>query len=125
MSKSKQKGTAFEVQVADYLSCVLGDDRIERRTLGGANDRGDIAGCSIRGGRVVIECKNCKRSELAKWMDEAEMERGNDGAEFAFVVHKRKGCGAANMGRTYATTDLETLAALMVGRRDLLCEVSA
>ena len=125
MSKNKQKGTAFEVQVADYLSHVLGDDRIERRTLGGANDRGDIAGCSIRGGRVVIECKNCKRAELAQWMDEAEVERGNDDAEFAFVVHKRKGCGAANMGRTYATTDLETLAALMAGRRGLLNEVCA
>ena len=120
MSKQKTKGSAFEKLVADFLARALGDDRIERRTVQGANDRGDIAGFRIHGKRAVIECKNCVRLELAKWMDEAETERCNDDADFAFVVFKRKGCGEKSIGRTYVLTDLETLAALSAGSRDLL-----
>lgn len=120
MSKQKQKGSAFEAQVVEYLRTVLGDDRIERRTTGGVNDRGDISGIRINGQRVVIECKNHRSMELSQWLDEAEVERGNDDAQFAFVVHKRKGRGAKNMGETYATCSLETLAALIAGSRDML-----
>ena len=120
MSKSKRKGTSFEVQVVDYLRWALGDDRIERRALSGANDRGDVSGVYLRGKRVVLECKNKQRMELSEWVDEAEDERRNDGAEFAFVVHKRRGRGEAKMGETYVTCTLETLAAVIVGGRELL-----
>lgn len=120
MSKSKQRGTSFEVQTVEYLRRVLGDDRIERRALNGINDRGDIAGVTIRGKRTVIECKNAKRMELAAWLDEAEAERRNDDAEFAVVVHKRRGCGEAKFGGNYATMSLETLASIIAGARCLL-----
>lgn len=113
MSKEKRKGTAFETQVVEYMRRVLDDDRIERRPCNGVNDRGDISGVMLRGKRVVLECKNAKRMELASWIDEAERERGNDCAEFAFVVHKRRGCGDKNMGDTYVTCTLETLCALI------------
>lgn len=120
MSKQKQKGSSFEQQVVDYLSTVLDDDRIERRTTSGKNDRGDISGIRIHGERVVIECKNHAKMELSQWLDEAEVERGNDDAGFAFVVHKRKGRGDKRMGETYATCTLETLAALIAGNREVL-----
>ena len=120
MSKQKQKGSRFEQQAADYLSRVLGDDRIERRALNGTNDRGDIAGVTIRGKRTVIECKNARRMELAAWIDEAEAERANDDAEFAVVVHKRRGCGEKSFGGNYATMSLETLASIIAGARCLL-----
>ena len=120
MSKSKQKGSAFEKQVADYLVRVLGDSRIERRVTCGAKDRGDIAGVMLRGRRCVIECKNRRDTRLAEWVDEAEAERANDDAEFAFVVHKRRGCGEASMGDTYVTCTLENLAAVIAGARALL-----
>lgn len=120
MSRSKQKGTAFEAQVAGYLSRVLGDGRIERRALGGTNDRGDVAGVTIRGKRTVVECKNHREMRLSEWLDEAEAERGNDDAEFAVVVHKRRGCGEASFGGNYATMTLETLAAIIAGARCLL-----
>ena len=122
MSRNKEKGTRFESQVVDYMREALGDNRIERRATSGAKDRGDVAGVILRKKPVVIECKNKQRMALSEWLDEAEIERGNADAEFAFVVHKRRGCGEANMGRTYVTCDLETLCAVIAGAHALLME---
>lgn len=86
MSASKRKGTAWEAAVVDYLR----DNRVphaERRALNGSKDRGDIAG--IPG--VVIETKSAAKVELAAWLDEAETERANDGAEIGVVWFKRRG----------------------------------
>lgn len=119
MSRAMQKGAGFEQDTADYLSDVLGDE-IERRVKHGSNDRGDISGLYIRGMRTVVECKNCKRQELAKWLDEAEIERLNDDADIGIVIHKRKGCGKKNFGGNYVTMSLETLAAIIAGSKELL-----
>ena len=120
MSKQKAKGSAFEQHVVDYMARALGDKRIERRVTSGANDRGDVAGVFLRCKPVVIECKNHARMELSQWLEEAEAERANADAEFAFVVHKRRGCGEANMGKTYVTCDLRTLCAVIAGARELV-----
>lgn len=120
MSMQTQKGATFEQDTADYLAAALGDDRIERRVKHGTNDRGDIAGLRIHGRRVVVECKNHRRMELAEWVDEAETERGNDDADYGIVIHKRRGCGKAKFGGNYATMTLETFAAIVAGGRDLL-----
>ena len=119
MSKQKKKGTAFERQVAEYLSSRLGAG-IERRTTAGIHDRGDIAGVYFRGLPVVVECKNCTRMELPKWLKEAETERCNADADFGVVVHKRKGIGEKTFGDTYVTMTLETLAAMIAGSHELL-----
>lgn len=120
MSMQAQKGATFEQDTSDYLADALGDDRIERRVKHGTNDRGDIAGLRIHGKRVVVECKNHKRMELAEWVDEAETERGNDDAEYGIVIHKRRGCGKAKFGGNYVTMTLETFAAIAAGGRDLI-----
>ncbi len=120
MSMQAQKGATFEQYTADYLAAALGDDRIERRVKHGTNDRGDIAGLRIHGKRVVVECKNHKRMELAEWVDEAETERGNDDAEYGIVIHKRRGCGKAKFGGNYVTMTLKTFAAIAAGGRDLI-----
>ena len=120
MSMQAQKGATFEQDTADYLAAALGDDRIERRVKHGTNDRGDIAGLRIHGKRVVVECKNHKRMELAEWVDEAEIERGNDDADYGIVIHKRRGCGKAKFGGNYVTMTLETFAAIAAGGRDLI-----
>lgn len=88
MSASKKKGTTAETAVVTFLRNT-GFTQAERRTLGGAKDRGDIAG--IPG--VVIEVKNCARQELAAWVAEAELERDNDRASIGVVWHKRRGRG--------------------------------
>ena len=120
MSMQAQKGATFEQDTSDYLAAALGDDRIERRVKHGTNDRGDIAGLRIHGKRVVVECKNHKRMELAEWVDEAEIERGNDDADYGIVIHKRRGCGKAKFGGNYVTMTLETFAAIAAGGRDLI-----
>ena len=120
MSKSKTKGTSFESDCAAYMRRRLGDDRIERRALNGVNARGDIAGLRIRCKRLVVECKNHRRMELAEWLEEAEVERLNDDAEFKCVLHKRRGCGEKNFGKNYVTMELDDLLAIIAGARGLL-----
>jgi hypothetical protein len=113
---AKQAGTKFESDVVRYLRERLGDDRIERRAKSGAKDRGDIAGVrTALGERVVIECKDVARLNLSGWVDEADIERGNDDAAVGLVAHKRRGYGPAQMGGTYVTMTLEDVVALLAG----------
>lgn len=86
MSRSKQKGTAWESAIVRHLA-TEGFPHIERRALNGTQDRGDIAG--IPG--WVLEAKNCRSMDLAGWVDEAAIEQANDGAEFSAVWHHRRG----------------------------------
>ncbi|MFC7344578.1 hypothetical protein [Saccharopolyspora griseoalba] len=64
---AKSAGARFERAIADYLAEHY-DDRVDRRPKTGAKDRGDIGGIrlsqALRGGRIVIECKDTTRTEL-------------------------------------------------------------
>lgn len=88
MSAAKAKGTAAETAVVNFLR-RSGWPHCERRALSGALDKGDIAG--IPG--VVIEVKNQAKLDLAGFVDEAETERANDGADVAAAWIKRRGKG--------------------------------
>lgn len=111
---AKNAGTAFESLVARFLAFRLADDRIERRTKSGAKDRGDIGGVrTIKGDRVVIECKNTSRDNLPAWIKEAEVERGNDDAAIGVVAHKKH--GSAVPADQYVSMTLETFARLLEG----------
>lgn len=121
MSKSKQKGTAFEKQVAEYMAEAL-NRPIERRALGGTNDRGDIAGVTVGGSRAVVECKACKTLAIPQWLREAEVERQNDGAVYGFVVAKRRGVGAQNTEKQLAVMELGTLCKLINAANGRECQ---
>jgi hypothetical protein len=116
VSKETQKGTTFESMCARYLADCLGEP-IERRAKCGSADRGDLAGIYLHGKRVVAECKNCARTELAKWVREAEVERVNDNASYGVVFHKRRGFGERNMGGTYVTMTLRDFAEILKENR--------
>lgn len=71
MTPSKQKGTAAETAVVNYLRDEHAIDA-HRHALHGTADVGDIF---IPGSGVVIEVKACKTMALAQWVDETETER--------------------------------------------------
>lgn len=117
-ASAKKAGSSFERAQADWLAARLGDDRIDRRVKGGVKDRGDIGGVrTIRGGRVVIECKNTATLALPAWLREAEIERGNDDALIGVVMHKKR--GTADPAEQYVTMTAETFARLIEGGIDL------
>lgn len=101
MSRQKAKGTAAETAVVNYLR-EHGFPHVERRTLSGVNDKGDIAGIPW----LVTEVKNHKQMQLAQWVDEAEIERENAKAKYGVVWHKR--VGRTNPGLWYVTMTGET-----------------
>jgi hypothetical protein len=94
-ASAKAAGSRFERVVADYLADQV-DDRIDRRVKTGAKDRGDIGGWRYAGLRIVAELKDTVRVSLGTWWNEALVEKGNDDADIALVVHKRHGKGAAS-----------------------------
>ena len=114
---AREAGTKFERLVADYLAAWV-DDRIDRRVKNGPKDRGDIGGLRHGGERVVIECKNTSRTDLATWAAEAEIQRGNDDALAGLIVHKRH--GHALPEDQWVTLTLGDLVALLTVRRDHL-----
>jgi hypothetical protein len=88
VSKAKQKGTAFERLMVDYLNAKL-PVTVERRAQEGIRDRGDVSGIP----EVVCELKNRRALELGPWVREAEDEADRDGGSLPCVIHKRKGFG--------------------------------
>jgi hypothetical protein len=108
VSRAKDKGTAVETAVVDYLR-THGHPHAERRTLGGANDRGDIAGIP----RTVIEVKAVAATSYGAWLAEAERERINAAEEYGVVIHKPRGLGAQRVGDWHVVMTLETYTRLM------------
>lgn len=113
-ASAREAGTRFERSIADYLAARV-DDRIDRRVKTGANDKGDIGGLRVHGQRVVIEAKDVSRLNLAGWVNEADIERGNDDALVGLVIHKRR--GTTDPGDQYVTTTLRDIVALILGER--------
>jgi Holliday junction resolvase len=85
MSASRRKGTSFETEVVRYLN-EHGHPYAERRALYGGEDRGDVTG--IPG--LMIECKAVREVELAKFMDEVEVQTKNAHADLGVAVVKRR-----------------------------------
>lgn len=114
-ASAKAAGTRFERLIADHLAEKI-DDRIDRRVKTGSLDKGDIAGLRTRDGRrVVIECKDTTRLDLAGWAGELADEIENDGALTGAVVHKRH--GVSDPAKQWVTMTLEQLTWLLKGER--------
>lgn len=84
VSRAKRIGTYFENQVCEFL--VEKFPSVERRVMGGTNDKGDVAGLKD----WVLELKNHKQIDLAGFCDEAKKESENAGSRFWAVVAKRR-----------------------------------
>lgn len=113
-----RKGASFERLIADYLGARTDSPYIDRRVKTGAADKGDIANFYVGSHKVVVECKNLKRTDLAQGLTEAQKEAVNDGALAGIYVKKRRGKGKAEDQYAILTLgDLMTLleAATMAG----------
>lgn len=113
-ASAKAAGTRFERLIADTFATHL-DDRIDRRVKTGAKDKGDIAGVRLHGQRVTIEVKDVSRTNLGGWINEAEVERGNDDGLAGLVIHKRRAHGDGL--DQYVTCTVRDLLALITGER--------
>lgn len=115
-ASAKTAGARFERLIADTLSRHV-DDRIDRRVRNGSKDRGDIGGWRYAGLRIVAECKDTTHATLGPWIAEAEVERLNDDADVAVVVHKRRGKGDGL--DQYVTLTLRDLITLLTQERPM------
>ena len=114
-ASAKAAGARFERVVADYLATHV-DDRIDRRVKTGAKDKGDIAGVRVMGQRVTVEAKDYGgRYLVGPWLNESDIERGNDDALAGAVVAKRR--GTTDPGDQVVFMTLRDLAALLRGER--------
>ena len=114
-ASAKAAGAKFERDIADWLAVHV-DDRIDRRVKTGAKDKGDIGGWRFAGRRIVAELKNYGgRIEAGTWLNEAEVERGNDDAHVGLVVAKRR--GTTDPGDQIVLLTLRDLVALLTGER--------
>jgi hypothetical protein len=116
-SSAKAAGTRFERITADYLARHV-SEFIDRRAKTGSKDRGDHAGVRCHGLRGVHECKDRARVDMAGALAEAEIQRGNDDALWAAVLHKRHGRG--DPGDQLVTMTLRDYAALLSGSRPVV-----
>lgn len=86
-NKSKQKGTAFETLVTLFFRGAGWP--VERRTLSGRYDKGDLSGIPD----WTLELKAEKAISLSEYMKEAEVEAGNAGTPFFAAIVKRRNKG--------------------------------
>ena len=105
MSRARAKGTAWESAIVAYLR-GSGFPLAERRALAGVADKGDVSGVP-----AVIEAKNCRRDELAAWVDEATSEAVNAGVDVGVVWHHRR--GKASPGEGFVTMSGATFVRLL------------
>ena len=98
--RPKDKGTAWETAICAYLRETF--PQVERRTLGGSQDKGDIAGIP----EVVIEAKNTVRLDLAGAIAEVEAEVRNARATVGVAWIKRKGKTSPGAGYVVMTGEM-------------------
>ena len=109
---NKVKGTRFETELENYLN----EAGVTARRLprAGTKDIGDVS-INMWGFAIIIEAKNVKKQEMAKFLDEAEVESDNYEAKYGtptvpVVVTKTRGKKA---GEARVTMTLDTLLDLL------------
>lgn len=116
MSKARQKGTAFETLIVNYLKSK-GFIAPIRPALTGIGDTGDINGIRNEARQVAVQCKNQKTFKLSEWLNATKEQAGRLGGvgnpALPVLVVKRPGMGKDKVGKTYAVLELDDLADLL------------
>ena len=109
MSKSKQKGTSAETAFvkAECVTDVF--PHVERRSLAGINDMGDVSGAL----GLVFEIKNHKQYKFPEWLKEVEVERINAKADYGIVIAKPNGVGLGLVDQWWAVMPVGAMMKLL------------
>jgi hypothetical protein len=103
VNKPRNKGTFAETTVVNYLR-DNGFPHAERRSLKGAKDRGDVAGCP----GLCFEVKYAGVTpKIGAWLGETGVESLNDGADYGILVVKPLGLGERSVASWYAVMTAE------------------
>ena len=103
MNKPRIKGTFAETVVVNYLR-DNGFPYAERRSLKGAKDRGDVAGCP----GLCFEVKYAGVTpKIGAWLEETDAESLNDSADYGILVVKPLGLGERSVASWYAVMTSE------------------
>ena len=111
-NRAKERGTAVEVKVRNFLRVALGQPGIERQPPRGRRDAGDLAGLSVRGFECVVEVKahrTATRKDVAEWRRQTLAERENAGAGVGILVVWRYNHPAADAVAHVTLRDLARL----------------
>lgn len=100
MTRPKDKGTAAETMVVEYLRRTHWP-HAERRALSGGKDKGDVTGTP----GLAWEVKAAKTQSVPAWLRETEAERVNAGADYATLVIKPQGVGKERVASFHAVMD--------------------
>lgn len=121
MSKAKDIGTRAETAVRNYLLSAGYDElQARRNVLSGSEDKGDIWLDDPESGLIVFEIKGGDMAKKAsyeqciKWLDEAQREKKNAGANFGFLVTQRAGVGYPRAGEWWAYARMGEILTLSV-----------
>ena len=109
MSKSKQKGTSAETAFVKAECVTEVFPHVERRSLAGVNDMGDVSGAL----GLVFEVKNHKQYKFPEWVKEAEVERINAKADYGIVIAKPNGIGLNSVDQWWAVIPVGAMMKLL------------
>ncbi len=107
---SKQKGTAFETAVVEFLNAH--DLPCERRALHGNTDKGDIAGIPA----WTFELKNRRTLDIGGAVDEATLEAMNANTPYGVAIVKRPRRG--DVAHSFAVMPLAQLVTIIHALND-------
>lgn len=115
-NKAKERGTAVEVKVRDYLREELDQPGIDRQPPRGNRDCGDLSGLVAHGFSAVVEVKahrTVTRKALAEFRRQTLAERDNAGADAGILVVWRYNHPAADAIAYVTLRDLARVATVM------------
>ena len=109
MSKAKQKGTSAETAFVNAECVTEVFPHVERRTLSGSADQGDVAGMI----GICVEIKNHASYKFPEWMRETEVERVNAKADYGILVVKPNGVGLGSVDKWWAVMPVGAMMKLL------------
>jgi hypothetical protein len=99
--RPKDLGTDAERAVVRFLQ-ANGWPHAERRALRGTSDAGDVTGTPGVCWEVKSRGRPVSDAQIARWLEETDIERRNAGADVGLLVVRRPGFGPANAGAWWA-----------------------